>query len=69
MVITIIIMEGQIFMKTIGKSIAIKWGKVSCLQESISFVIFRSSILRLRGSRTKLGWRIVHHYSIKIINI
>ena len=62
-------MKAQIFMKRIGESIAIKWGKVSCLQESISFVILRSSILRLRGSCTKFGWRIVHHYSIKRINI
>ena len=45
-------MEAEIFMKRMGESIAIKWGKVSCLQKSISFVILSSSILYLRGSRT-----------------
>ena len=43
----------EIFMKTIGESIALKWDKVACLQESISFVILRLSILCLRGSCTK----------------
>ena len=45
-------MEGEIFMKRMGEINAIKWGKVSCLQESISFVILSSSILHLRGSHT-----------------
>ena len=52
-------------MKRIGESIALKWDEVACLQESKLFVIFMSSILCLRGSRTKLGWRIVHHKSME----
>ena len=51
--IIIIIMEVEIFMKRIGESIVLKWDKVACLQESISFVILRLSILCLRGSCTK----------------
>ena len=44
-------MEVEIFMKRIG--IVLKWDKVACLQESISFVILRLSILCLRGSCIK----------------
>ena len=52
--------EAEVFLKRVSESLSSKWGKsysetMGWVRTRMSFAILRSSILCLRGSRTK--WR------------